>query len=130
MSEECKLYGACINASHYRCVTGCESLCKELGLCTPNHFGEGLNCIASKDSDCKESDVCLYFGRCSAKHNYCVPGSKKDCMKSYDCSVKGRCSFINNECLPGSESDCIRSWECIFNGKCYINRGRRSYCGR
>lgn len=123
-SESCKTYGACINDGDYRCITGCEQLCKIDGFCTPDYSGGELLCVARWD-DCRESEVCKKYGRCTAIDDYCIPTTNESCKASDECGLVGRCTVQNHECLPANHFDCSRSWACKFDRKCFkkYNRG-------
>ena len=87
--------------------------CAERGDCTVK---DG-RCIATKDSDCKQSDWCKTMGMCSlTERNSCSVGSDADCRLSESCRSSGKCTADLNsalpQCKPGSRADCVQSELC------------------
>jgi len=117
-TNACKNYGQCITVDDNICVTGCEDLCERLGRCVPHHHGNRVECVTESVTECKNSKICLFSGKCNSRNGKCFAISDDDCKKSINCEWEGNCVENNGECVPGSESNCSKSKYCALFGKC------------
>jgi hypothetical protein len=76
-----------------------EKLCRVSGACSYTIRGGGV-CAPLSDEDCKKSDPCKKFGRCSLDNHMCIVGKPDDCKDSEACKKHGNCTAQTNK-RPG-----------------------------
>ena len=78
-------------------------------------------CVAKTDADCRASEDCREYGRCSVTPTgSCIISKPEDCQGSDLCRNEGRCSPGQHDgspgCVVGSAADCART--CPITGLC------------
>lgn len=105
-------------------------------------FGSGLAChpvshvckgpgddSMSCPADCKVSDDCNAWGKCTLEGGKCVIGSNDDCRLHGPCLNGGECTMKKEaygprtptNCVGTSDADCKKSLHCRILGHCSFN---------
>jgi hypothetical protein len=103
--------GVCAPTSNAHCAP--TEGCREEGLCTAHN---GV-CLARGD-DCKASDVCTRFSKCTAEDGKCGTYGPADCALGELCKLNGLCTFVRDHCELTSRADCERTEGCRTSGTC------------
>jgi hypothetical protein len=87
-------------------------------------------CVARGD-DCKASDVCTRFSKCTAEEGKCGTYGPADCANGELCRLQGFCTFVRDHCELTSREDCERTDGCKTLGTCtYIEDTGKSGLGK
>jgi len=92
-AEEALEIGDCVFSIQNK---SCKGVCERLGRCSPNKVG---TCVALMDAECRLSEVCKRYGRCSAKGGECVAKSNQDCRRGQNCKMFGYCKAKDGACV-------------------------------
>ncbi len=96
-------------------------LCKDFGRCTEK---DG-SCIATRDADCRASTIdCKDDGKCTAhRDGWCRATSNADCRATERCKRWGRCTAKDGKCRATSDADCRATEKCKRWGRCTAKDG-------
>ena len=72
----------------------------------------------AQGSDCKSSEACLRYSRCTAEEGRCGTYGPADCEAGELCKKQGFCSFVADHCALTSRADCERTDGCQLLGSC------------
>jgi hypothetical protein len=72
----------------------------------------------AKDSDCKASEACRRYSRCTAEQGRCGTFGPADCEQGELCKKQGFCSFVRDHCELTSRADCEKTEGCRLFGSC------------
>lgn len=95
--DEVKDIGDCVFSTKNK---SCKGVCERLGRCSPNTVG---TCVALMDAECRLSEVCKRYGRCSAQNGECIAKTNSDCRRGQNCKMFGYCSAQNGACINDKE---------------------------
>ncbi|MFO0551535.1 MAG: protein kinase [Polyangiaceae bacterium] len=104
-SRACRDRGRCtLGASSCEARTRADCaasfFCKDRGQCTPR----AGSCAVTRDEDCASSTVCKVDGQCTAgPYLRCVASREADCKRSENCGKFSRCTLKRGECVAEAE---------------------------
>ena len=74
--------------------------------------------------DCRKSDHCRLYGKCTWRYGKCMATSDADCQRTASCAQQGKCKALGGACVVGSDAKCRKTGWCRKEGRCTLKDGK------